>query len=104
MIKYKSHTLFVILMVSCIVSMSCIQNLKVMNSNPKNENLHKTKMDTGKYFSAVRNGDFITVKNQLKNNININIKDANNETGIIIATDRNDITMVKLLLEHGADV
>ena len=104
MIKYKSHTLFVILMVSCIMSTSCNQNLKVMNNNPKNENLHKTKMDTEKYFTALRNGDFITVKNQLKNSIDINSKDANNETGIIIATDRNDITMVKLLLEHDASI
>ena len=61
-------------------------------------------MDTGKYFTAVRNGDFITVKNQLETKIDINIKDANNETGIIIATDRNDIVMVKLFLEHGADI
>jgi len=91
-------------MVSCIVTMSCNQNSKAMNSNLKKEDLHKTKMDTGKYITAVRNGDLITVKNQLKNNIDINIKDANNETGIIIATGRNDIAMVKLLLEHGADV
>ena len=91
-------------MVSCIVNMSYNQNLKAMNSNLKKEDLYKTKMDTGKYFAAVRNGDLITVKNQLKNNIDINSKDANNETGIIIATDRNDIAMVKLLLEHSADV
>ena len=61
-------------------------------------------MDTGQYFAAVKNSDFITVENLLKNNIDINIKDANNETGIIIATDRNDIAMVKLFLEHGANV
>ena len=91
-------------MVSCIVDMSCNQNLKVMNSNAENEDLYKAKMDTGKYFTAVRNGDLITVKNQLTNNIDINTKDANNETGIIIATDRNDVEIVKLLLEHNADV
>src|SRR6478735_4312824 len=104
MIKYKSCILFVTLMISCVVNMSFNQNLKMMNSNPKKEDLYKPKMDTGKYFTAVRKGDLITVKNQLKTNIDINIKDANNETGIIIATDRNDIAMVKLLLEHGADV
>ena len=102
--KYKSSILFVILMISCIVSMSFNQNLKVMSSNLKNEDLHQTKIDTAKYFTAVRKGDFITVKNQLKNNIDVNTKDAHNETGIIIATDRNDIAMVKLLLEHNANV
>jgi ankyrin repeat protein len=91
-------------MVSCIVTMGCNQNSKAMNNNQKKEDLDKTEMDTGQYFKAVRDGDFNAVKNQLKNNIDINIKDANNETGIIIATDRNDIAMVKLLLEHGANV
>ena len=75
-----------------------------MNSNQKKEELDKTKMDTGKYFTAVKNGDLITVKDQLKNNIDINIKNVTNETGIIIATGRNDIAMVKLLLEHSANV
>lgn len=75
-----------------------------MNSDLKKEDLSRPKMDTGKYFTAVRNGDFITVKNQLETKIDINIKDANNETGIIIATDRNDIAMVKLFLEYGADI
>lgn len=91
-------------MVPCMVNMSCDQNLKVTDSNLKKENLSKTKMDTGKYFAAVRNGDFITVENLLKINIDINLKDANTETGIIIATDRNDIAMVKLFVEYGADV
>jgi len=104
MIKYKSFILFVMLMVSCIVNMSCNQNLKGMNSNLKKEDLLKPKMDTAKYFTAVRNGDLITLENQFKNNIDINIKDAHSETGVIIATDRNDIAMVKLFLEHGADI
>ena len=92
------------LMVSCIVTEGCNQNSEAMNSHQEKENLDKTKMDTGKYFTAVRNGDLNTIKDQLKNNVDVNIKDANNETGIIIATDRNDIAMVKLLLEHGANV
>ena len=91
-------------MVSCILNMGCDQNLKVLNSNLKREDLSESKLDTGKYFTAVRNGDLITLQNQLKNTIDINIKDANNETGIIIATGRNDIAMVKLFLEHGADI
>ena len=104
MIQYKSYILFVVLIASCIVNMSCNQNLKVMNGNPKNEDLPKTKMDTGKYFTAVRNGDLITLENQFKNDIDINIKDTHSETGVIIATDRNDIAMVKLFLEYGADI
>lgn len=92
------------LIVACIVNMSYDQNLNAMNSNLKKDDLSKPKMDTSKYFTAVRNGDIITVQNQLKDNIDINIKDANNETGIIIATDRNDIAMVKLFLENGANV
>ena len=91
-------------MVSCILNTGCDQNLKVLNSNLKREDLSESKLDTGKYFTAVRNGDLITLQNQLKNTIDINIKDANNETGIIIATGRNDIAMVKLFLEHGADI
>lgn len=75
-----------------------------MNSNLEKEDFSKTKIDTGKYFTAVRVGDFVSVENQLEGNIDINIKDANGETGIIIATCRNDIAMVKLFLEHGANV
>lgn len=104
MIKNKSYILFVLFMVSCILNTGCDQNLKVLNSNLKREDLSESKLDTGKYFTAVRNGDLITLQNQLKNNFDINIKDANNETGIIIATGRNDIAMVKLFLEHGADI
>jgi ankyrin repeat protein len=92
------------LMVSCIVTMSYNQNLKLMNRELKKEDLDKTKMDTGKYFTAVRNGDVTTVRNQLKNNIDINSKDADNETAIIIATERNDVAMVNLLLEHKANI
>ena len=102
--KYKSYIPFVVLLVACNVNMNANENLKETNSNPNKEDLYKTNIDTGKYFAAVRNGELITVKNQLKNNIDINIKDANNETGIIIATERNDIAMVKLLLEHSANV
>ena len=84
--------------------MSCNQNLKVMNSNPKKEDLPNATIDTGKYFTAVRKGDLISLENQIKNNIDINIKDAHSETGVIIATGRNDIAMVKLFLEYGADI
>ena len=91
-------------MVSCMVNINCTQNFVVMNNNSETGDLYNTGMDNGKYFKAVRNGDLITVKNELKNNKEVNIKDAHNETGIIIATDKNDIAMVQLLLEHGADL
>lgn len=87
-----------------MVNMNCNQNLQAMNRNFKKEDSSRSNMDSGKYFAAVRNGDFSTVKNLLKNNIDVNIKDANNETGIIIATRRNDMLMVKLFLDHGANV
>ena len=90
--------------VICIVTIACNQNVKLMNDNPTNDNVYNTGVDTGVFFKAVRNGDLITVKNQLINNKLVNSKDASNETGIIIATDRNDIAMVKLFLEHSADV
>ena len=99
-----SYIIFVIFAASYIVNMSSNQNVKAMNSDLEKEGLPKPKTDTGKYFTAVRKGDLVTVKDQLKNNIDINIKDANNETGIIIATGRNDIAMVKLFLERGANV
>lgn len=102
--KHKSPVLFVLLMVSCLVNMRCHQHLTSTNSSVQNEDSSKAKVDTGKYFAAVGHGDLITVKNLLKNNFDINVKDANNETGIIIATDRNDIAMVKLFVEQGADV
>lgn len=102
--KHQSTALFVLLMASCIATLSCNQNLKAMNSNPQKEEVPLVKIDTAKYFTAIRKGDLTTVKELLKNNIAINLKDAHNETGVIIATDRNDLAMVKLFLEHGADI
>lgn len=100
----KTNIFSVLLTISCLMNVCCSQNLKDVKSNLNNEDLSKFKIDKGKYFTAIRNGDSITVKNQLKNNIDINLKDTDGETGIIIATDRNNIAMVKLLLEKGANV
>ena len=91
-------------MLSCSANISYKQKLNVLNSDTENESLHQTTMDTSKFFGAVRSGDVQTVKNQLKNKFDINIQDGNNETAILIATDRKDIAMVSLLLEHNADV
>lgn len=87
-----------------MADIGCTLKLKEVNNNPEKEDQSKTKMDTLEYFTAVRSGDRITVRNQLKNGFDINSKDHHNETGIIIATDRNDIAMVKLFLEYGANV
>lgn len=92
------------LSVACMADIGCNQKLKETNSYPEKEDQSGTNMDTLKYFTAVRNGDTTTVRNYLKNNFDSNTKDPHNETGIIIATDKNDMAMVSLLLEHGADV
>lgn len=103
-VEYVSNIHCLMLMVLCILNMGCNLNLKEVNSSPKKEDFSSISKDTGEYFIAVRNGDLISLENQLKNNVDINIKDAHNETGVIIATDRNDIAMVKLFLAYGADV
>lgn len=100
----RSRILFVVHMLACIVYLSCHQKLKEINSSSRQQDITEMKTDTTKYFKAIRNGDLVTVKNHFKNNFNVNIKNSKNETGILIATDRNDIAMVKLFLEHGADV
>jgi uncharacterized protein len=104
MTKNKSYIPLAMLIVSCFVNMNCNQNLQVVNNDLKKEDLSKAQKDTAKYFAAVRNGDLTALEHQLKSNIDINIKNSDNETGVIIATDRNDIAMVKLFLEYGADI
>jgi uncharacterized protein len=101
---YKSYLFIQMVVLLCILAIACNENVKLMNNNPTEDDVYNTGVDTGVFFKAVRNGDLITVKNQLINNRLVNSKDANNETAIIMATDRKDIPMVQLLLEHGADV
>ncbi|RAP73887.1 ankyrin repeat domain-containing protein [Paenibacillus montanisoli] len=57
-----------------------------------------------KYFTAIENGDTVTVKNLVESGIDINLRNANYETGIILATSRNNFEMVKLLVTLGANV
>lgn len=67
-------------------------------------NFSEAEPDKSQYFTAIERGDISALKHQLESGIDINLKGANNETGIIKATDRNDLEMVKLFLDLGADV
>jgi ankyrin repeat protein len=69
-----------------------------------NNNSLETIPDRNKYFTAIEKGDISTVRDQLENRIDINLKGTHNETGIIKATDRNNFEMVKLFIDLGADV
>lgn len=55
-------------------------------------------------FQAVERGEADTVRNLIRDGVNLNAQDSEGRTGIMIATHNNDVETAKILLEAGADV
>jgi ankyrin repeat protein len=55
-------------------------------------------------IKLVTKNDLQGVKKALENNANVNSKDTDKRTLLLIATNNGDIEMAKLLVEYGADV
>jgi Ankyrin repeats (3 copies) len=55
-----------------------------------------------KFFKVVKEGDLATIKN-LVGKVNVNEQDAFGKTALWIAVFRNDLNMVKFLLDNGAE-
>jgi ankyrin repeat protein len=73
----------------------------------------KTGEETGKkekvysadsFFKDVKTGNREDVGAHIKGGIDVNMKDKEGYSALLIATEKGDIDMVKLLLEKGADV
>ena len=49
-------------------------------------------------------GDIESVKQLLKNGVDVTFKDADGRTALMAATQKNQLSIVKLLLDAGSDV
>jgi len=56
------------------------------------------------FFDAVKSGDRETVAMSIKEGFNLNTKDKDGYTALLIAAEKGDIEMAHLLVEKGADV
>jgi len=55
-------------------------------------------------FDAVKSGDRETVAISIKEGFNVNAKDKDGYTALLIAAEKGDLEMAQLLVEKGADV
>lgn len=56
------------------------------------------------FFDAVKSGDKETVAMAIKEGFNVNAKDKDGYTALLIAAEKGDLEMAYLLVEKGADV
>jgi len=56
------------------------------------------------FFDAVKSGDKETVAMSIKEGFNLNTKDKDGYTALLIAAEKGDLEMAHLLVEKGADV
>jgi ankyrin repeat protein len=56
-----------------------------------------------KYFSSCRTGDVPIVKQYLDSGISVHARDDKGNTGIIIASGRGQVEIIRLLVSYGAD-
>jgi ankyrin repeat protein len=56
------------------------------------------------FFDAVKSGDRETVAMSIKEGFNVNAKDKDGYTALLIAAEKGDLEMAHLLVEKGADV
>jgi eukaryotic-like serine/threonine-protein kinase len=57
-----------------------------------------------KFFSAAADGDLETLQSLLKSGVDVNLKNADGKTALMIATDNGSLEEVQLLLQQGANV
>lgn len=89
--------MFFLLQRCFITSLEDINNLeKERNVMSKNTIVH--------LFQATNQGDVDTMKQLIKEGININTQDSEGRTAIMIATYNNDIKTAKILVNAGADI
>ncbi|HJZ81795.1 MAG TPA: ankyrin repeat domain-containing protein [Pyrinomonadaceae bacterium] len=60
--------------------------------------------DQASFFRAAAAGDAIAVNGFLTAGMNVNAKDANDDTALTAAADRGDVSMVNVLIKGGADI
>lgn len=79
------------------------QNTKLSESNKENER-EVTQVMKEQYFKSVKNGNIEEVKLLLDQGIDINSKDSQGRTALMLAAYANNAEMAELLINRGADV
>ena len=77
--------------------------LIVLNTSCTNSNI-KQNMETKEIVTMIKNNDILGFQNAIEIGLNINLKNNDNESLLLIATQNKKIEIAKLLVINGADV
>jgi uncharacterized protein len=81
-----------------IFLVGCQKPLEIVTTEGNSENMREL------FFQAAESGNIEEIHNLLKQGIDINSKDTQGRTAIMIATYQNDAELVRRLIELGADI
>lgn len=56
------------------------------------------------FFTSCRTGDIATVKSFLESGVSVHARDSKGNTGLIIASGRGQLEVVRILLANGANI
>ncbi len=62
------------------------------------------KINNDKWFIATKKNDVNTIKNLLKNNLNIEVRNKKQQTALHVATQHNALEVIELLIQHHCDL
>jgi ankyrin repeat protein len=89
----------------CFIIVISISGCKGEESTPEQETDGKRVIYYDKaFFDAVKSGDREAVARSIKEGFNVNTKDKDGYTALLISAEKGDIEITRLLVEKGADV
>jgi len=75
----------------------------IVNTSCTKSNI-KQNIETKEIITMIKNNDILGIQNAIENGLNINLKNNDNESLLLIATQNMKIGIAKLLVINGADV
>ncbi len=66
--------------------------------------LNSSQQEEIDWFDSVRQGNLNNVKSLIDKNIDVNAKNTDGDTALLISVNQNDIDTAKMLVDHGADI
>ncbi|MFC9541067.1 ankyrin repeat domain-containing protein [Lysinibacillus sp. NPDC056959] len=94
----------VVMLALLFILQGCASNETGALYNSKGGSEMLKKESTSELFKAVEKGDINQLQSILNKKIDINAKDSNDRTALMIATYKNNVEAAKLLIDAGADV
>ncbi|QDQ02583.1 hypothetical protein FOH38_20160 [Lysinibacillus fusiformis] len=98
----RKWTVVSILGISLLLQ-GCSANQDAQPLKQKDRELVRVELNE-QLLQAVSQGKVSAIQDLLREDININVQDANKRTAVMIATYNNDVEVARMLIEAGADV